>query len=268
LDGLYTDARVGFGAGEGDLVEIDGARANGQERDRIVRFLDLVRERAGRRDRARVATSATVPRGAGLASSASAFAALALASPRAAGLALDPEALSALARRGSGSAARSIAGGFVEWHRGERADGADSIAEQLRAPGEWDVRTVVAVVDEGPKPVSSREGMARAAAAPLYPAWEAGPAAGGAGALAALGGCGPALPTRHAGRPTTPRAMRPPRARGSEGRGRSGMPPRPGARIGHGRRGRTATRPSRRGAAARARRCSARGRLRGPWPAR
>src|SRR5262245_47840870 len=186
LDRLYTDARVGFGAGEGDLVEIEGIRADGQERDRIVRFLDLVRERAGCRDRARVATSGTVPRGAGLASSASAFAALALASTRAAGLTLDPAALSALARRGSGSAARSIAGGFVEWHCGERADGADSIAEQLRAPGEWDVRTVVAVVEEGPKPVSSREGMARAATSPLYPAWVAGAAADLAEARAAI----------------------------------------------------------------------------------
>src|SRR5262249_6209117 len=143
-------------------------------------------ERAGRCDRARVATSGTVPRGAGLASSASAFAALALASTRAAGLALDAGALSALARRGSGSAARSIARGFVEWHRGERADGADSIAEQLRGPGEWDVQTVVAVVDERPKAISSRDGMARAANSPLYPAWVAGAAADLAEARAAI----------------------------------------------------------------------------------
>src|SRR5206468_3449334 len=81
--------------------------------------------------RALVATRSTVPRGVGLASSAAAFAALALAASRAAGLALDPPALSALARRGSGSAARSIFGGFVEWRRGERADGRDSVAEPL-----------------------------------------------------------------------------------------------------------------------------------------
>jgi diphosphomevalonate decarboxylase len=119
-------------------------------------------------------TRSLVPRGAGLASSAAAFAALALASSRAAGLELPPAALSALARRGSGSAARSIFGGFVEWHRGSRADGGDSIAEPLLAPSEWDVRVVVAITHTGPKAVSSREGMARAATSPLYPAWVEG----------------------------------------------------------------------------------------------
>ena len=94
---------------------------------------------------ARVVTRSHVPRGAGLASSAAAFAALALAGSRAAGLRLAPPALSALARRGSGSAARSIFGGFVEWHRGVRPDGSDSIAEPLLAPADWDVRVVVAI---------------------------------------------------------------------------------------------------------------------------
>src|SRR5262249_38377459 len=60
------------------------------------------------------------------------------------------------------------------------------IAEQLRAPGEWDVRTVVAVVDEDPKAISSRDGMARAATSPLYPAWVAGAAADLAEARAAI----------------------------------------------------------------------------------
>jgi diphosphomevalonate decarboxylase len=88
---------------------------------------------------------------------------------RAAGLRLEAPALSALARRGSGSAARSIYGGFVEWHRGERDDGRDSIAEPLLAPGDWDVRMVVAVTSTARKTVSSSEGMRRAATSPLYP---------------------------------------------------------------------------------------------------
>src|SRR2546422_4158869 len=174
LDGLRAEARVGFGAGEADWLEIDGVPAAGNEAARLARFLDVVREGAGRRERARVAMCSRVPRGIGLASSAAAFAALALAASRAAGLALDPPGLSALARRGSGSAARSIFGGFVEWHRGERADGVDSFAEPLAPVDHWDVRTVVAVTSTAPKAVSSRDGMLRTAASPFYPAWVAG----------------------------------------------------------------------------------------------
>jgi len=171
LDRLGTEARVAFGGGERDRVEIDGAPAADADAARVQGFLDVVRERAGRRERARVATRSTVPRGVGLASSASAFAALALAASRAAGLALDTAALSALARRGSGSAARSVLGGFVEWRRGERPDGTDSVADPLLAAGEWDLRVVVAVTSTLPKAVPSREGMSRAATSPLYPAW-------------------------------------------------------------------------------------------------
>src|SRR5207249_4379553 len=95
-------------------------------------------------------------------------------------------ALSALARRGSGSAARSIFGGFVEWYRGERADGVDSFAEPLAAIDHWDLRTVVAVTSTAPKAVSSRDGMLRTAASPFYPAWVAGAEADLAEARAAI----------------------------------------------------------------------------------
>src|SRR5438309_4449823 len=186
LDGLSVEASVAFGGGEADRVEIDGAEAAGDEVLRVVRFLDLVRAETGRRERALVATRSTVPRGVGLASSAAAFAALALAASRAAGLALDPPALSALARRGSGSAARSIFGGFVEWHRGERADGVDSFAEPLAPADHWDVRMVVAITSTTPKSVSSRNGMVRTAASPFYPAWVAGSDADLAEARAAI----------------------------------------------------------------------------------
>ena len=174
LDGLAVEASVALGGGEADRVEIDGAEARGEEAVRVARFMDLVRAEAGRRERVLVTTRSTVPRGVGLASSAAAFAALALAASRAVGLSLDPAALSALARRGSGSAARSIFGGFVEWHRGERPDGADSIAEPLAPLDHWDLRVVVALTSSAPKAVSSRAGMARAATSPFYPAWVAG----------------------------------------------------------------------------------------------
>jgi diphosphomevalonate decarboxylase len=174
LDGLDVEASARFGAGEADHLEIDAAPATGEEALRLARFLDVVRERAGRRERAAVAMRSGVPRGIGLASSAAAFAALAVAASRAAGLELDAPALSALARRGSGSAARSIFGGFVEWHRGTRPDGADSVAEPLAARDHWDLRVVVAVSTTVPKAVSSRDGMRRAETSPFYPAWVAG----------------------------------------------------------------------------------------------
>jgi len=186
LDGLSVEATVAFGGGEADRLEIDGAPAGGEEAARLARFMDLVRSEAGRRERAWVSTRSGVPRAIGLASSAAAFAALALAASRAAGLVLDPAALSALARRGSGSAARSVFGGFVEWRRGERPDGRDSVAVPLAGPEHWDLRVVVAVTSNATKAVSSRDGMARAATSPLYPAWLAGADADLAEARAAI----------------------------------------------------------------------------------
>jgi len=165
---------------------IDGAEAAGDEARRLTSFLDLVRATTRRREAAAVVMRSSVPRGIGLASSAAAFAALALAASRAAGWTLDAAELSALARRGSGSAARSIFGGFVEWHRGERADGVDSFAEPLAPADHWDVRMVVAITSTTPKSVSSRNGMVRTAASPFYPAWVAGADADLAEARAAI----------------------------------------------------------------------------------
>ena len=102
----------------------------------------------------------TVPTAAGFASSASGFAALAKAADGLFGWGLGTRELSILARLGSGSAARSLADGFVEWHAGTAADGMDSYAERLAV--EWPELRVGAVVlcaDE--KPVGSREGMRR-----------------------------------------------------------------------------------------------------------
>jgi len=186
LAGLAVEAAVAFDGGVSDRLEIDGEPAGGEEAERLRRFLDVVRAEAGSSSRARVVTRSTVPRGIGLASSAAAFAAVALAGSRAAGLRLEPPALSALARRGSGSAARSVLGGFVEWRRGERPDGTDSIAEPLAPLDHWDVRVVVAVTSSAPKAVSSRDGMTRAAAAPFYPAWVEGAEADLAAARAAI----------------------------------------------------------------------------------
>jgi diphosphomevalonate decarboxylase len=138
----------------------------------VQRFLDLVRGMASIALPAEVATTNTVPTAAGLASSAAGFAALALAASRAAGLQLSPSELSALARRGSGSAARSIFGGFVEMAAGTRSDGSDAVAHALADDRGWDVRMCVAVTGTGAKAIGSTAAMDRTAAtSPYYAAW-------------------------------------------------------------------------------------------------
>lgn len=173
LDGLFTTTTVDFQAGlEADRFVLDGREVEGSDCRKVSRFLDMVRSLAGL-DRSAVVTSKNdVPTAAGLASSASGFAALAAAASWAAGLDLDPAALSRLARQGSGSASRSIFGGFAEWRMGEAPDGSDSHGVQVASADHWDVRMVVAALSLGRKDVASREGMRRTVeTSALYPGW-------------------------------------------------------------------------------------------------
>jgi diphosphomevalonate decarboxylase len=174
LDSLGTRTRVTFSdALRADSLVLNGVPADAKATARVSRFLDRIRARAGTTARAEVASENTVPTASGLASSASGFAALALAAARAAGLEASRAELSELARLGSGSAARSIFGGFVEMARGERADGADSVAAPLPGGEDWrDVRLVVAVTSDAAKALGSTEAMDRTArTSPYYDAW-------------------------------------------------------------------------------------------------
>lgn len=153
---------------EQDTAAWRGEPMSGGELDRVRRFLDLVRALAGSQVRAAVQTSNEIPTGAGLASSASGFAALAAAASTAYGLDLSARDLSRLARRGSGSASRSVFGGLVEWYPG--TDDATSYAEPIEA--ELDLALVVAVLTAARKPVGSREAMRRTVtSSPFFPAW-------------------------------------------------------------------------------------------------
>ncbi|WP_280487700.1 diphosphomevalonate decarboxylase [Nocardia farcinica] len=171
-----TTTAVALIDGPADIVTLDGKPASGPALARVVRFLDLVRARAGRADRVMVISVNSGPTGAGLASSASGFAALAAAAATVFGLDRDARSLSRLARRGSGSACRSIFGGFAVWHAGEglgEAGDLGSYAEPVEDGG-LDPALVVAVVDAAAKAVSSREAMRRTrATSPLYGAWAA-----------------------------------------------------------------------------------------------
>ncbi|MDP2977060.1 MAG: diphosphomevalonate decarboxylase, partial [Anaerolineales bacterium] len=135
---------------------------------RVVTFLDEVRRMAGIKSRAEVVSENNFPSGAGIASSASAFAALALAASQAAGLDLSEAELSRLARRGSGSACRSIPGGFVEWQAG--TDDADSFAFSIAPPEHWPLADCVAVISCAHKATGSTEGHTLAATNPLQAA--------------------------------------------------------------------------------------------------
>lgn len=172
LDGLVTETTVAFDeALQADEVLLDGRPATPSEARRVVELLDRVRRAAGHRLRARVESSNDFPTAAGLASSASGFAALAAAATRAAGLRWRPKRLSALARQSSASAARSIFGGWAELPAGRKGD-ADLAAKQLHGEDWWDVRLVVAKAAAGPKKVGSTEGMERSRkTSPLYEAW-------------------------------------------------------------------------------------------------
>jgi diphosphomevalonate decarboxylase len=174
LDALATETTVRFDTALGaDTLVLDGVTARPADLARTSAFLDLVRAHAHVTARAAVVSRNHFPTASGLASSASGYAALAAAAARAAGLALAPRELSILARQGSGSAARSIYGGFVRMHAGVRDDGEDAFAEPRASALLDDVRMVIAVVGGGaPKAHGSRDAMDHVAAtSPLYAAW-------------------------------------------------------------------------------------------------
>jgi diphosphomevalonate decarboxylase len=146
LDRLSTTTTIELGAPSDSLV-LDGRAASEGELRRARLLLDA----AGIGERARIDSRNSFPTAAGLASSASGFAALAVAACAAAGQKLTLRQLSALARRGSGSAARSVPGGWAAWE--------DEFAEEVAPPGHLPLRAVVAVCGEGKKEVGSRDGM-------------------------------------------------------------------------------------------------------------
>lgn len=170
LDDLYTESEVVFDpALDADELWLDGRQHDAGKASVV---LDLVRERAGLDLRARVTSANNFPTGAGLASSASGLAALAVAACGAARLELTPRELSILARRGSASAARSVFGGYVELHDGTSSDGQDSFAEPLVGAADWPLSVIVAITDPRAKAVSSSAGMqATSTTSPFYDAW-------------------------------------------------------------------------------------------------
>jgi diphosphomevalonate decarboxylase len=123
---------------------------------------------AGIQAPAQVVSANDFPAGTGIASSAAAFAALAIAATRAAGLELGEAELSRLARRGSGSACRSVPGGFTEWSVGSGDE--DSYAFAIAPPEHWDLVDCIAILSSEHKTVSSTQGHTLADTSPLQAA--------------------------------------------------------------------------------------------------
>lgn len=169
---FYTITSVVFDSTlTSDDIMVNDQQLTGSATTRITKMLDLVRQMSGRREFAHVDSHNHVPTAAGLASSASAFAALAGAASRAAGLDLNRRALSRLARRGSGSATRSIYGGLVEWHRGH--DDESSYAEPIMEKMDFGLEMLAIMINTDKKKVSSRQGMqSSVTSSPYYPIWK------------------------------------------------------------------------------------------------
>lgn len=173
LDRFYTVTTVEFQEKlEKDQFFLNGKLASDKEANNVYIFLDKIRNRFSVNLHAIVSSENKVPTAAGFASSASGFAALAAAATKALKLDIEERELSILARQGSGSACRSVYGGFVEWQKGKREDGKDSFAIQLLPENQWQLSILSVMVNSKEKKVSSREAMKRTVEkSPFYLGW-------------------------------------------------------------------------------------------------
>lgn len=168
LDALYTITEVEF-TDERDIYFLDGELQDDKEHAKISEYIDIFRKKSKIFKYVKVNSINYVPTSAGLASSASGYAALAMALNKLFGLNYDMENVSKMARLGSGSASRSIFGGFVEWKRGVDHD--TSFSHKI-CDNDWDISMIVIIINAKKKEISSRDGMKRTVeTSPYYNAW-------------------------------------------------------------------------------------------------
>ncbi len=151
-----------------DRFVLNGEAVTGRGLFRVQQFLNRIRQMAQKAVFAYVESENNFPVGTGVASSASGFAALALAGTAALGLALSEDQLSSLARFGSGSACRSIPGGFVEWQT--EVQTGKSFAHSIAPANHWKLVDCIVVLSEDHKSVGSEDGMRTAGTSPLQQA--------------------------------------------------------------------------------------------------
>ncbi len=163
---LQSHTTVEFsGSMEKDTMALEGREISGRELERVRLVIDPLRRMAGVESHFRIGSVNDFPTAAGLASSAAGFSALALASSSALGLDLTREELSTWARLGSGSAVRSLHGGFVYWHKGSSHE--TSFAEKVCEGDHFSLNAVIVIVNEGRKGVSSDIGHEYAHTSPF-----------------------------------------------------------------------------------------------------
>jgi diphosphomevalonate decarboxylase len=159
LHDLHTETTVIWQAEnekQNDTLYINDELATPQATQRVTSHLNLIRRTLGISNHAIVKSHNNFPMGAGIASSASAFAALTHAAVVAAGHELPEKQLTTLARQGSGSASRSIPAGFVIWHQGDSDE--TSYAESVATPEHWDLVDVIAIISAEHKTTGSQAG--------------------------------------------------------------------------------------------------------------
>ena len=166
LGALATKTTVTFREDlKADVLTVNGTQRSRDAEVRAAAFMDEVRRLVPGIGYAEIVSENNFPMGAGIASSASAYAALAMAAARAAGLNLKENQCSRLARMGSGSASRSIPDGFCEWLPGDSDEG--SYAVSIAPASHWDLRDLIAVISGEHKKVGSSAGHAMAGTSPF-----------------------------------------------------------------------------------------------------
>jgi diphosphomevalonate decarboxylase len=173
LDGVFTSTRVTWDANLlADELILNNQPADEKAFNRVSEHLTMLRQRFGIDLFARVVSENNFPMGAGIASSASSFAALTVAAIEAAHLNVSERELTTLARLGSGSASRSVPAGFVEWHQGDSHE--TSYAESFAPVDHWGLVDVIAIVSSSHKEVGSKQGHTTADSSDLQAARVAG----------------------------------------------------------------------------------------------
>jgi diphosphomevalonate decarboxylase len=164
LDKLYTDTIIE--TSDKDAFILNGVMQGNNETEKIIRFVNRFRQMSHRENPVRITSVNNFPTAAGLASSASGFAALATAANRYFNLNMSKKDLSVITRFGSGSATRSLFGGFAVWQKDE-----NPYAYEFDS-AEWDIAMIVVVINKEKKEISSKEAMRRTVqTSPYYPAW-------------------------------------------------------------------------------------------------
>ncbi len=162
---LSVTTTISLNKDEKDVIIVNGKALSEEEsKEYAGRVIEKFRQIVNKNFHVRIESRANFPANAGLASSAAGIAAITLGLNELLELDLSLKELSKIARLGSGSACRSMFGGFVMWEKGIRDDGEDSYCYQLFPSDHWkDLVDVIAIISEEEKKISSRKGMMRSA---------------------------------------------------------------------------------------------------------